>query len=304
MDLLKTTFFVFFLIIGNNISLAQNDHSWWYEIHQHDGVTSWEDYLIISPGYFGPNALPVPIINQGLIKNELELEVAFEGHYNTHEQTNNLFTQLFIPLQKDKVGLQLSIVPVEFFSYDTLIRDQRFSRNYEGKGSAIGDLYIGTQIQLLRNHPKWPDILFGINLRTASGNRYSSARFIDSPGYFFDLGLGKSYTLKKSPFHSIRTYAMLGFYVWQTNLNAYFQNDAFLYGAGFQLYSGLFTISNELGGYYGYLDNGDRPLVYRFRMQLTQMKSLNFSLQFEHGIKDYNFRSLRFSALYSFKSNK
>ena len=106
----------------------------------------------MSPAFFGPNALPVPEINQGLIKTAYELESAIEGHYNAHEQTHNLYTKLFIPLHKNKVGIQLSMVPIEFFSYDSLIRDERFSRNYNGKGSANGDLYIGAQIQLLKNH--------------------------------------------------------------------------------------------------------------------------------------------------------
>jgi len=300
--MLKTKLFVFFFLIISSFTQAQNEHWWWYEIHDHDGVTPWQRYLIMSPAYFGPNAFPVPDIKQGLLQNNLQIETALEGHYNSHEQTNNLFTKIFIPLLKDKVGIQLSMVPIEFFSYDTVIRDERFSRNYEGTGSAFGDLYISTQIQLLKDHPKWPDLLLGINLRTASGDEFGSARFADAPGYYFDLSAGKTFAFKNSSNNSIRIYAMLGFYVWQTNLADHIQDDALLFGAGFQVQSKSFSLSNELGGFYGYLNNGDRPIVLRSRIQSKRDKSLNFSFQFEHGLQDYNFRSIRLSLIYRIKS--
>lgn len=300
--MLKTKFLVFFFLIISSFTQAQNEHWWWYEIHDHDGVTPWQRYLIMSPAYFGPNAFPVPDINQGLLQTNLQIETAFEGHYNSHEQTNNLYTKLFIPLIKGKVGIQLSMVPIEFFSHDTVIRDERFSRNYEGKGSSSGDLYISTQIQLLKGHPKWPDLLLGINLRTASGNEFGSARFADSPGYSFDLSAGKTIRFKNSPNNSIRVYAMFGFYVWQTNLADHIQDDAILFGTGFQLQSKSFSLSNELGGFYGYLNNGDRPIVLRSRIQTKRDKRLNFSFQFEHGLQDYNFRSIRLSLIHRIKS--
>ncbi|MCD6091351.1 MAG: hypothetical protein J7J72_07605 [Bacteroidales bacterium] len=295
---LKTIFFVFFFALNSHFAVAQNYHWWWYEYHEYDGVTPWQNYLTMSPDYFGPNAFPIPDINQGRLKTNIELESALEGHFNSHEQTYNLYTKLFIPLQKDKVGITFSMIPIEFYSYDTIIRDKRFSRNHEGKGNASGDLYIGTQIQLLKDHPKWPDLLIGINIRTASGNGYESARFADSPGYFFDLSAGKTYSLKKSFLQSLRVYTLIGFYVWQTNLAAYFQDDAILYGTGIQLNSKIFKWSNEIGGFYGYLNNGDRPMVYRSRLESTRTNSLNMSVQFEYGMHDYNFRSLRFSLVY------
>lgn len=256
----------------------------------------------MSPAYFGPNAFPIPEVNTGLLKSKFELETALEGHYNAHEQTQNLLTKVFIPLLKDKVGLQISIVPFEVFSYDTLIRDQRFSRNYEGKGTASGDLYIGTQIQLLKNHNFWPDLLLGLNLRTASGNEFGSARFADSPGYYFDLGAGKNFQFESFPSYSIRIYAMLGFYVWQTNLADHMQDDAILYGGGIKLAYKSIDISNEISGFQGYLNNGDKPMVYRFRLQSKMNKSINYSFQFQHGFTDYNFRSFRFSLIYRIKS--
>ncbi|MBN1649731.1 MAG: hypothetical protein JW857_00305, partial [Bacteroidales bacterium] len=267
MDKLKTFIFVFLFSFSSSFAFAQNYHWWWYEIHQHDGVTPWQDYLIMSPGYFGPNAFPIPEINQGKLKSNLEIETALEEHFNSHEHTLNIYSKVFIPIEKNKIGLILSIVPIEYYAYDTVIRDQRFSRNYEGKGFASGDLYLGTQIQLLSDRIGWPDVLLGINIRSASGNEFGSARFPDSPGYYFNLSLGKAYEFQNKRLKSIRMYTDLGFYVWQTNLEAHFQNDALLYGGGIQLNTKTYSITNEIGGLYGYLNNGDRPLVYRFRWQ-------------------------------------
>ncbi|MBN2237463.1 MAG: hypothetical protein JW729_07875 [Bacteroidales bacterium] len=301
--MMKTKLFVFFFLIISSFTQAQNEHWWWYEIHQHDGVTPWQRYLVMSPAFFGPNAFPIPEIQNGKLSEQLSFETALELHLNTHEQTENIYTKLSIPLIKNKVALFLNLVPMEHYSYDTLIRDQRFSRNYEGKGFASGDLYIGTQIQLIENHAKWPDLLLGINLRTASGNDFESARFADSPGYFFDLSAGKSILFNEEGFiKSIRWYAVLGFYVWQTNFSDHMQDDALLYGAGLQFNTKHSSWANELGGFYGYLGNGDRPTVFRSRFKTRLTEKLQISSQFEHGLVDYNFRSFRISLIYIFKS--
>jgi len=302
LDKIKKTLLILFFIVLNSFAIAQSYHQWWYDIHEHDGVTPWQRYLIISPNYFGPNAFPIPMNNQAILSSNIELETAFEGHYNSHEQTHNIFSKLNIPFLKDKISLQIFAVPVEYYSHDTLIRDQRFSRNYEGKGIAYGDIYFSTLIQLVKDHAKWPDILLGIHLKTASGSDFGSARFADVPGYYFDLSMGKSFNLKSQHIQSLRIYSMLGFYVWQTNLPTYFQDDAFLFGFGAQIKSKSISWSNEFAGFYGYINNGDRPFVFRSKFQTLFSGKINYGLQFEHGINDYNFRSIRLSVIYNFKS--
>ena len=36
---------------------------WWKNLVHWDGTTYWWKYLTMSPKYFGPNAIPVPAIN-------------------------------------------------------------------------------------------------------------------------------------------------------------------------------------------------------------------------------------------------
>ena len=65
---------------------------------------------------------------------------------------------------------------------------------------------------------------------------------------------------------------MAGFYSWQTNDELNLQNDAMLYGLGFDLVKNNWTLASSWSGYHGYKDNGDRPM------------QLNFDLR-----KDYNY---------------
>ncbi len=288
--------FFLFLMFGQ-YSLAQG--TWWNNENNWDRIRPWERYLTLSPGFMGPNAFPIPEIKTGRIEKSLRFETAAEGHFNKHEQTLNLFTRLFIPFKNKKVGLQFFIVPFEIYEYDAFIRAQRSSTDYDGQGVAIGDLYIGTHIQLLEKQTIWPDILLTINIKTASGNQYGAARFSDAPGYYFDLSFGKSFVL--SPETKLRFYGMLGFYAWQTNLPDHFQNDAVIYGLGAKLELKHLSINQNFGGFSGYLDNGDHPQAYRIDFQSRLKGAVNYKIRFQYGMKDSNYRSIRFSMLYNLK---
>jgi len=50
------------------------DFSWWNAKHNWDEYTHWTDYMTYSPGYFGPNALPIPSLPQGVLPNQIEVE--------------------------------------------------------------------------------------------------------------------------------------------------------------------------------------------------------------------------------------
>ncbi|MBN2237464.1 MAG: hypothetical protein JW729_07880 [Bacteroidales bacterium] len=291
---IATTFF--FLLIFSQLGLAQG--TWWNNINEWDRIIPWERYLTQSPGFMGPNAFPVPEIKEGKMDSLLTFETAFEVHLNQHEQTKNIFSSLFIPFSNKKVGLNLFIVPIEIYKYDTFLRDQRSSTDYDGQGTATGDLYIGTHIQLIENKKWIPDILLTINIKTASGNSYGAARFSDSPGYYFDLSFGKSLALNKEKSAAIRMYGMLGFYAWQTNLPDHFQDDAVLYGIGAHFFTKKFNINQSFGGFKGYLNNGDHAQVYRLDIQTNTKRTVNYKLRFQYGLKDIDYRSFRFSLLY------
>jgi hypothetical protein len=284
------------LCLHTSVAMAQNEFAWWNKKHDWDGKTPWEYYLTSSPAFMGPNALPVPETKTGLLPDKTTLEISFEGHFSTGDKTQNLFANAFFPIGSDRAGLAVWMVPVEHYKMDTVTRDLRAARDHDGEGYAVGDVYVGTYIQLLKNKPKLPDILLTINLKTASGGHFEAARFTDAPAYYFDMSFGKTFLFPNKLVEAVRPYAMGGFYCWQMNGGKHYQNDAPMYGAGFYADLKNIRIDNSLNGYMGYMKNGDRPLVYRAAITSRFSSAVNFKTMFEEGLHDFPYTSVRLGA--------
>ncbi len=297
----KILFIIFFSISLQSFSQS---YIWWNKINNWDGITNWYKYLIFSPKYMGPNALPVPEIKNGTLNYHTNFQLYYENQSFSGDNTNDLFTKLHFPLFSDRVALDISIVPIEFYKMDTITRDIRHERDFDGKGFSYGDFYVATYIQLIKDKKYFPDVLLTINLKTASGNNIEAARYTDSPGYFFDLSFGKKYKLNSVFFRALQPFAMFGFYCWQTNLDNHFQDDAFLYGLGFSFLLKNIEISNQFGGYIGYLNNGDKPAVYRFILQTKTSSFVNYKLQVQRGLHDFLYTSIRIGCEFDFSKLK
>jgi hypothetical protein len=270
----------------------QDDHQWWNNIHNWDGVRSWSSYIPMLPGKMGPNALPVPDNQIGCIDTNLNLLLAPEIHVAPNDFTSNLFTRINVPI-KQAVALQVWWVPIEYFKTDTIIRDMRAARTRQAEGFAMGDVYIGMHVPLVHDKKGWPDLMLGINLKTASGNRLQDARFTDSPGYWFELSAGKNFTLPNILPNAVwRWYASSGFYVYQTNRTDYFQNDALLLGGGLDVSGKRLKLRLQLNSYTGYFNDFDAPVVARVEAQYSLQKSLVF-LRLQGGNESYPFTSVR-----------
>lgn len=281
------------------LSLPAQDFTWWNDLHDWDGATPWQQYLIVSPAFFGPNALPVPEVKTGRIDENAWLTVSAEKHSGRGDETENLHLAGFTPLFSDRVGLSLEWVSLERYRMTEATRDERRARDFDGRGWASGDVYLGTHVQLLTETTKRPSVLLTINLRTASGNRLTAARYTDAPGYFFDLSVGKNFPVGHRGV-ALRPYLMGGFYVWQRYETNALQNDAILYGAGVELSVGKLKITNALGGYAGYLDDGDKPLVYRFNVKTFRWSRTEYGLRLQQGLNDFSYTSLRLSCAFHF----
>ena len=278
-------------------SYAQTDFSHWNQLVGWDGITPWVNYLTISPAYMGPNALPVPLQQKGLVRQHLEWETRGEVYWNKGDLTVNPYTRIYVPLGKGGVAIEGFYVPAEYYQTSAEIRDYRKARDFGGKGWAAGDVYLSTIIQLIKDKKTWPDIAFGINLRTASGTELGNLRYTDAPGYYFDVSLGKTYTSVNRDHLSFRWYGMAGFYVWQMYSTRYFQNDAILYGLGTDLSIHCWKISNQLSGYWGYLNNGDRPLIWNFLIE-KKINHFRISATFQEGIKNFPFHAFKLGITY------
>ncbi len=282
-------------------SAQEEDWSWWGKGYW-DGNSHWSKYIITSAARMGPNALPVPEIKNGLLPTQLQLSGAVESHFSSGDHTQNLFSSLYIPVTNDKIGIQLSMVPVEYYQMDTTTRNFRRARDFDGKGFSVGDVYIGTFIQLVKNKKHIPDMLLTINIKTASGNNLAAARFTDSPGYFFDLSVGKTLNFREtSKIQSLRLFGMGGFYVYQTYIDNNPQNDGLLFGIGASVNIGKIILENHFGGFHGYFNNGDRPMVNRFMVKTKLPSAVNYRLTVSQGIKDFPYTSLQLGVNISLK---
>lgn len=285
-------FYSFFILY---MPIQAQSFDWWNQKHQWDGVTHWHKYLRIKPAYMGPNALPVPLIETGLLPSEMTLKSGLARHKGTGDLTLNPELEAYIPLYSQRVGLHLSLVPLEYYRTDTLTRDLRRARGVSGEGFAAGDLYIGTRIQLIKAEGNGPDVSFSINLKTASGSKLSDARFTDTPGYYFVLAFGKSWDTGKGHW---RVFANTGFYVWQTFGDRHYQNDAILYGVGFQYERFGWQLTQDLSGYNGYIGGGDKPAVYRINLRKMRKRKTDFFVGWQKGLRDYPFTTWRAGLVY------
>lgn len=284
--------FIALLISVSALPAQDGEWDWWNNLHGwKPGMPSWKTMIKISPGYLGPNALPVPEIKKGYIAEKGEFEFGAEYHFKTGDPTKDIFSKLYIPFAHGKIAFEAYGVIVERYSMSEKIRDERLARDRDGKGWAQGDFYFSTLIQLTRGR-KFPDTMFRIAGRTASGGAFDAARYSDSPGYFLDLSFSKS--VPAAGRKLLVPYFSVGFYSWQTNDEFTLQNDAFLYGAGIELSAGTWHSSGSFSGYKGYKTQRDNPMLIGFDIR-KDLKNNALRLQVLNGLHGWQYTTARLS---------
>lgn len=273
------------------------DYTWWNAIHHYDGHSPWYFYLKTSAANWGPNALPVPYLNEGLIHEKYSFEFRPEAHLSKGDKTYDLFTSLKIPLGK-RVDFEVFLVPIEYFVMDTATSIARFVRHPDGRNYAGGDFWFGTNFQILEEKNNHPSIVASFYFKTASGTGMEYIRYTDAPGYYFNLSFGKNIFQNKEANKSLRIFGQSGFYAYQTWDPLHNQDDCLSYGIGAKYSTKLFWLRGALAGYLGYLNNGDRPSVFRIQLG-TQREKLNFAIKYQGGIHDFNYQTIGFSSIYS-----
>lgn len=252
----------------------------------------------VSPLYFGPNALPVPDMIEGKVSPELYTEITSDFHKGFRgDRTWTISAKVNIPLFSPRVNLSLWMPVTEFYSHTPESLSWQNPLEPQMKGCEAGNVYISTDIQILRESTIKPDFAIRAALITASGND-EHARYFDAPGYFFDGSISKSASLSKEGFFKeIRLTASGGFLCWQTEKGG--QNDAYMYGVKATLSTQIFNISATWQGYSGWQGNGDCPMVVRAD---AVFKAGNFRplLRYEYGVRDFPYHGFRFGLGYVF----
>ena len=248
----------------------------------------------VAPAFFGPNALPVPQMLDGLTSNELQVELAADGYFGyDNSWTSDVFARISAPLFTRWANLSVWMPIYEWYSQE------------DGIGSGAGDVYISTNVQILHNawfktnNAKYiPQMTIRLGMKTASGEQFSRRRHYDSPGYFFDLAMGQSIPIQEL---DLRLAGSIGFLCWQTSDAR--QNDAVMYGLLAKLSHRYFSAQAEWGGYVGWERYGDAPMVIKLRAA-GKIKGFEPFVQYQYGIKDYPFHQLRVGLAYNFVFKK
>ncbi len=293
--------FTVLLLFVSVVSFAQDineDYGWWNKLHDwHEGDPGWRNWMIISPGYLGPNALPVPEVKRGFLNPKTEFEVTAGSHFMKGDPTQDISSRFYFPFAKNKIAVEVYGVILEHFAFSEEIRDSRFARIRDGKGFAFGDLYFSTLIQISKDR-KFPNTLLRMATKTASGNQLEGARNTDSPGYFFDLSFSKDFGNKDEGL--IRPFGLIGFYSWQTNDELNLQNDALLYGLGADYVKNNLLLSASWSGYSGYKNEHDQPMQFNFELRKDWDKKA-FRIQYLHGLRDWKYKTIRISFIWKLK---
>ena len=253
-------------------------------------IGSFAQTVNYSPAYFGPNANPVPEFTDATIPATTTVKVSGNYYFGFGDNTSNLNFNVEIPLLPERVSFKVWVVPIERYRVTQAIYDKRNMAGGRLSGTANGDFYVQTRMLILKERKIAPAIIFNSTLKTASGNNFLQRRYFDTPGYYFDVELGKSIHLENKIIDEIRFVANLGFFCWETTNST--QNDAFMYGGKIILSNRLFDFENSLSGYYGWMKNGDAPLVFNSKLIFKQPKFSIF-MQYKYGIKDFPYHHVQ-----------
>jgi len=297
-------FVLFFLFVQQG--QAQSD-LWWNKQQDWNSVTPWECYLILSPAYMGPNALPVPFSEKGIVGDRSYIRFYSDYYHQQGDVTYDGGLKFYVPIIRRIVAIEGWGIVQEHYRMSEALAEQRRARDQHPHGTAFGDAYFATVVSILRNKPL--DVALRIGLKTASGGKLRDARYTDSPGYFFDISAGKLWQLSKN--HSLRAHIMFGFYCWQLDMSVQRQDDAELFGSGIDYNFNHFSIDASVDGYSGYFGNKpiyieeknrtvefkDRPIVFRlgFSHSFHQWK---VGVRYQDGLRDFDYKSIQLRLTY------
>jgi len=225
---------------------------WWKVVHQYNEDKDWHEYYTYTTSYFGPNAFPVPEIQDGRIPEKHNAEISSDIFWGYGDQTQSMSARLNYTFIPGRLAICGWGVLAEHYKTTMEVRDLRASMEKDGEQTLyISDLCISTLMRIVPEKKYTPDVVLEIALKTASSQSPRTARYLDSPGYFFDLTVGKSLYFKKSVINELRFVGMLGFLSYQLNDSK--QNDAPLFGGKMILSSDKLSFENGLAGYSGWL---------------------------------------------------
>lgn len=244
-----------------------------------------------SPAYFGPNANPVPEFTDATIAKYTTLQFSENYFFGFGDQTFNSKLVIEVPLLSEKVSIKLWNTFVEKYRVSHKISALRGMKDNNTEGIIWGgDIYIQTRILLLKERKYTPNIILNSTLKTASvkESAFENRRYFDTPGYYFDVEIGKSFLFSNNILSEIRPIVNIGFLCWETVQR---QNDAPMYGGKIILSNQWIDLENSIAGYSGWMKNGDAPLIYSGKIIYKHLKFGIFA-NYKYGIHDFPYHQV------------
>lgn len=258
-----------------------------------------------SSAWFGPNANPVPEFTDATIPSKTTLSLMADYYIGQGDKTENGYFKIEVPLLPKRVSLKIWSTILEHYQVtDQLSATRDMSGNTSG--TANGDIYVQTRIQLLKERKIAPSFILNSTLKTASGTHEEFRRYFNTAGYYFDVEIGKSIYTKNRFISEIRGVVNAGFLCWDTERLST-QDDAPMYGGKILLINPNWKFENTLSGYWGWMhtsrffgaDYGDAPFVYTSKFTITT-KKIDYFAQYQYGIHDFPYQQLRLGVSFTF----
>ena len=253
-----------------------------------------------SSSWFGPNANPVPEFTDARIPAKTTMSLMGDYYFGFGDLTRNEYFKIEIPLLPERVSFKIWTSLFETYNVTEQISLQRGMANGNTSGNAAGDFYVQTRISLLKEKKYAPAIILNSTLKTASGTNFNERRYFDTPGYYFDMEIGKSIYTKSKFIREIRGVANVGFMCWETTNST--QDDAPMYGGKLIIGNQDWKLENTLSGYWGWIhthnglsplhDYGDAPIVYAAKFSILS-KNIDYFAQYQYGITDFPYHQIR-----------
>jgi hypothetical protein len=243
-----------------------------------------------STRYFGPNANPVPLFSDATIPQYTTIEMSanyFYGFYGDH--TYNGFLCAEIPFISNRLSLKVWTAFAEYFEMPPRVALYRSTVNEQQSGIVpIGDVYVQTRIGILTEQKWRPAVVLNITLKTASptAEDFAARRYFDTPGYYFDVEVGKSLHFNSRIINELRFAVDLGFLCWETTEST--QNDAVMSGVKIIAANRLLRLESSLCGYKGWMKDGDNPLVFTTRL-MTATTPIAYFIEYQYGMRNFSY---------------
>ncbi|QRK06618.1 hypothetical protein JQX13_42135 [Archangium violaceum] len=178
-----------------------------------------------------------------------------------------------------RVALIVEGTPLEAWVVSWQTQDAWRPRRWNGLTK--GDIRIGAKFLLYGGRGWIPGVALRALTRTTTGKDVEDRRFMNAPGYLFDLVFGERWSL--SPEVGLEAWLSAGFLAWQQA--GFGQNDAFNWSATTLLHLPRASVRLEARGYQGW-EQYDKPLVLMAGLELPISSNFQFLLTTQRTLRD------------------